>query len=564
MIFKVPYKVLNTLGKIENEEGDRKHPYIEQISNKWKDDWEFTEIDSKKLSTADFNLIKDFIINDKDETDERILKIYGFYKKKLSTYEKLMDAGSSIVLKSLTEVEISFYSFVKEFPNHRFYKEDDFGNLLPWRAMSAVWVKATKDCREHVSIQFAAHLRGENITTSFSVFVEDIKGYTLGEILTNRNFLAENDETNNQYEADLIKFEKCQKSTGKVFLGSGKCQKKNSRWYYNSSYYFKADGSSTKVVMDHSGYHVENDSKEPLKNPSLNSSVVNDYVSLPIHPFTTVFHLEDHIWLDVHVNNLEEYKFKGLELMKKLILPKSHTTLINILMEMSQSDLEDIIEGKKGGSFIMCTGVPGTGKTLSAEVFSEVMGLPLYKVQCSQLGLSIDAVEKNLKQVLTRSTRWGAILLIDEADVYVRERSNDIMQNAIVGVFLRTLEYYTGILFMTSNMATCIDDAIMSRATAHLIYEIPIPEDLKKIWKVLDAQFETKLSEENIDRLVIEIPNIVGRDVKALLKLAKMYASKQGVDCSVDLIKQISSFVPNVAKKTIDAGNLKREDFILS
>src|SRR6185295_19284784 len=104
-----------------------------------------------------------------------------------------------------------------------------------------------------------------------------------------------------------------------------------------------------------------------------------------------------------------------------------------------------IVAGKTGGTIVFCTGEPGTGKTLTGEVFSEVIKRPLYVVQCSQLGTDEEELEKQLKKVLRRAQRWGAILLIDEADVYVRERGDDIQQNAIVGVFLRVLEYYRGI-----------------------------------------------------------------------------------------------------------------------
>lgn len=62
------------------------------------------------------------------------------------------------------------------------------------------------------------------------------------------------------------------------------------------------------------------------------------------------------------------------------------------------------------------------------------------------------------------SATWRAVLLIDEADVFLERRSpHDINGNAIVGVFLRVLEYCTGILFLTSNRVTTIDEAFRSR-----------------------------------------------------------------------------------------------------
>lgn len=43
--------------------------------------------------------------------------------------------------------------------------------------------------------------------------------------------------------------------------------------------------------------------------------------------------------------------------------------------------------------------------------------------------------------MFTIAARWGAVVLIDEADVYLEERSmHDLSRNAMVAVFLRQLE----------------------------------------------------------------------------------------------------------------------------
>ena len=99
------------------------------------------------------------------------------------------------------------------------------------------------------------------------------------------------------------------------------------------------------------------------------------------------------------------------------------------------------------------------------------MQRPLYSVQCSQLGLEPADLERELLKIFTRAARWNAILLLDEADVYIHRRGSDIQQNAIVGVFLRVLEYYSGVMFLTTNRAELVDDAIASRCLARIDYQ---------------------------------------------------------------------------------------------
>ena len=186
-----------------------------------------------------------------------------------------------------------------------------------------------------------------------------------------------------------------------------------------------------------------------------------------------------------------------------------------------------------------------THNTLTAEVFSEQVKRPLYCVQCSQLGTDEEQLEKELKIVLSRAQRWKAILLIDEADVYVHARGVDIQQNAIVGVFLRVLEYYRGILFMTSNRETIIDDAIMSRATAWIRYELPDRAAAEAIWQVLSTQYKVELRPIDINRLLDnpKFAHVSGRSIKSLLKLAKLLSRKRQQPVSVENIEYVAQFL---------------------
>ena len=178
------------------------------------------------------------------------------------------------------------------------------------------------------------------------------------------------------------------------------------------------------------------------------------------------------------------------------------------------------------------------------------MKRPLYVVQCSQLGTDESSLEKHLTLVLARSTRWKAILLIDEADVYVHERGADIQQNAIVGVFLRVLEYYNGILFMTSNRATVIDDAIMSRATAWIQYDVPRGDEQIRIWRILSEQFGIMIPKETLTELAREgirkrgqAVDLTGRNIKNLLKLAKRLSAATGKPIDFQMLSDVARFL---------------------
>ncbi|KAH6711957.1 hypothetical protein BKA61DRAFT_677173 [Leptodontidium sp. MPI-SDFR-AT-0119] len=86
---------------------------------------------------------------------------------------------------------------------------------------------------------------------------------------------------------------------------------------------------------------------------------------------------------------------------------------------------------------------PSVGKTLTAELIAEHLRRPLMLVSAGELSTTVESVEKCLPRIFKRASRWKAVLLLDEADVLLEQRSShDIYRNALVYVFLRTLEYY--------------------------------------------------------------------------------------------------------------------------
>lgn len=94
------------------------------------------------------------------------------------------------------------------------------------------------------------------------------------------------------------------------------------------------------------------------------------------------------------------------------------------------------------------------------------------------------------------ATLWKAVLLLDEADVYLESRlSGDLTRNSLVSIFLRALEYYQGVLFLTTNRVGTFDEAMLSRIHVVLHYPAFKDSERQKIWM---TSFR-KLSEERPD-----------------------------------------------------------------
>jgi SpoVK/Ycf46/Vps4 family AAA+-type ATPase len=130
--------------------------------------------------------------------------------------------------------------------------------------------------------------------------------------------------------------------------------------------------------------------------------------------------------------------------------------------------------------------------------------------------------------------RWNCVLLLDEADVFLEERTlTDLQRNSLVSVFLRTLEYYEGILILTSNRVGTFDEAFRSRIHIALHYEDLKPRSRRQIWSNFLVRLEDTEEGENVghirDRLD-ELANhkLNGREIRNALSTARQLASYEG------------------------------------
>lgn len=160
----------------------------------------------------------------------------------------------------------------------------------------------------------------------------------------------------------------------------------------------------------------------------------------------------------------------------------------------------DYIDSKGKGLVVLLHGKPGVGKTYTAEVIAHTMKRPLLSISCADIGVAPPDVERNLRKWFTLARVWDAVLLIDEADIYFESReTQDLERNNLVASFLRVIEYYDGILFLTTNRIGTSDEAVWSRIHATIYYDDFEKTARRKIW---DTYFK-KLKEDRGREIVM-------------------------------------------------------------
>lgn len=483
----------------------------------------------------------------------------GVLLRDIASWRAALADASTVKARTVLQFERLLKEYLSKVPGHRIYLRESEDVSLPFYVGSIAYCEEVtrRDHHEPEKVRVVLHWDsfGERSSSSLYFQEEECRALTVVEALARKGYYAETPELRARHVAEMEHYRKVAAGIGGQFWAHGVATNDvdgNSGWRV-TTFQMVRDAAPTRVVVD--VFYESAETDRPNKSEYIDSWFWSEdddetdgeerpAIEIPVHPYLAIFDMSKHLRLRIHVGYLTPYEY-DVALADKLVLPAQMKALVHMLIARRAGAFTDIIRGKSGGAVILLAGPPGVGKTLTAEVYAESEQRALYSVQCSQLGTDAAALEEELLKVFARATRWRAVLLLDEADVYVHERGRDLQQNAIVGVFLRVLEYQDTVLFLTTNRPDDVDDAIASRCIARLTYPRPTQEEQRQIWRILAEATNARISGETIDRIVERNPGLSGRDIKNLLKLA-MLTGTSG-DLTVQDVEFVRQFQPTIA-----------------
>lgn len=265
-------------------------------------------------------------------------------------------------------------------------------------------------------------------------------------------------------------------------------------------------------------------------------------------PVVLGFAFSEKRWMEFSLSGVRDIEWNE-GAFESLVLPENQKSIVKALVSSHKfhaaETIDDVVQGKGKGLVFVLHGPPGVGKTLTAEGIADYLKCPLYAVSAGELGTESWRLEQELQKIMDIAHSWGAILLLDEADVFLEKRQvHDIHRNALVSIFLRLLEYFQGILFLTTNRVETFDDAFQSRIHMGLRYEELSHHAKREIWRMflrkvreMDGAEMVEFQEDDYNTLARKDLN--GRQIKNAVRTAQALAVNMQQKLSMEHIKRV-------------------------
>lgn len=175
------------------------------------------------------------------------------------------------------------------------------------------------------------------------------------------------------------------------------------------------------------------------------------------------------------------------------------------------------------GTYLLFSGPPGTGKTMTAHAIADRLGLRVLSVDLPTLARHVD--NQRLLPGLFREARLrNALLFFDECESVFQSRSRG---NDLMPVLLAELERFDGVAVLATNLPEMLDEALHRRVLLHLRFEAPEVEQRQAIWRA-HLPPELPLGEDvDLARLASRFP-LTGGEIKnaVLTASARAFATR--------------------------------------
>ena len=151
-------------------------------------------------------------------------------------------------------------------------------------------------------------------------------------------------------------------------------------------------------------------------------------------------------------------------------------------------------------SKLLFCGPPGCGKTLTAEVFANELGLPLVVARLDAVISSfLGETATNIRKVFETAAEQSCVLFLDEFDALARARADGSEHNElrrVVNSLLMLIDRFKGkgFLIAATNLEESLDAAIWRRFDEVVVFDLPSQREIKRLCEIKLKNFPAPFS----------------------------------------------------------------------
>lgn len=298
-----------------------------------------------------------------------------------------------------------------------------------------------------------------------------------------------------------------------------------------------------RIMIDTSLYYQLHPERSRDSSTREQRRAVNDMLSEPVDemfllllpPNVYGYDMQEHQWKQLLVSGISPVWWKK-ELFDQLILPVNDKELLQAMATSSLTHTDSKNDNGKGlGRYLLIHGPPGTGKTFAAEAVAELIERPLFQISFSNMGSSSKTAQEYLQKIAFLCNRWECIVLLAGADVFFEKRSYESLErNAMVLAIVEALDSFTGMIILTSDRASVLDNSIQSRCQLAIgLHPLSRPAR-RRIWinmlQGLEAGSQGPEFELSVDCFAGWELN--GLQIKNVIRMATQMAHAKGEELS--------------------------------
>ena len=200
----------------------------------------------------------------------------------------------------------------------------------------------------------------------------------------------------------------------------------------------------------------------------------------------------------------------------------------------SNCDLNELMKGiKESKSARVCLyGVPGTGKSAYAKFIAKSLRKPIIiKKGSDLLSMWVGGTERNIADAFEEAKNKKAVLVFDEVDSFLQDRSGASRSWEITQVneMLVQMESFDGIFIATTNLIDNLDKASLRRFDLKLEFGYLLPNQALNLFKKECALLKVKF-DENAAKKISNLGLLAPGDFASVRRQAKFRPIKNGDD----------------------------------